>query len=332
MSQVKFIAKDPVEPWFETLEDMGEFIGIRFGRLNPDGELLEWVFRPHKVYDGIGAFAEIFRERGVMLEQLPRITHPAPVSWLPLIRATPKFVGPRTPLVWGAIEQGEPSRGPEVGPPKAVAWHLFTLEQTAAMRRACRTLGVTVNSFLMKHLDKAIRPSLSDPSEAIPWMIPVNLRGKVAQQRDTANHSSYVAIRVQPYDTPQDIHAGIHRRLRKGEHWANWKSYELTRSLPGSLKVALIERNRAMSQWNIGSFSNLGVWDSECAIQENYCTTPWVFAPPVLRCQLLGAGAVTFQNRLGLMLQAHPELSTSEDLAAFWVYRWVSEINYSLPR
>ena len=326
----KVVSQDPVKPWFETLETMGEFIGIRYGRVDPQSDEVQWVYRPHKEFDGIGGFADILRERGIDLAPLPKITHPSPPSWLPLIKSVPNYLKPRKVLTWGAIKRGEPVT--EIGPPPAVGWHVFSEEDTFKIRQASRAQGVTVNSFLMKHLDRAIRPALSDPSEAIPWMVPVNLRGKIAQARDSANHSSYVAIKINSYDSARDVHNSIHRRLRKGEHWANWKSYELTRSLPEDRKRALIDSFRAMSQWSIGSFSNLGVWDQECAVREEYCSAPWLFAPPVLRCQLLGAGCVTWQNRLSLTIQAHPDLSTSEDLAAFWIYRWFSEINFSLPK
>ena len=38
----------------------------------------------------------------------------------------------------------------------------------------------------------------------MPWMIPVNLRGKVVRDRDTANHSNYVTVRVQSYEMAHD--------------------------------------------------------------------------------------------------------------------------------
>ena len=68
----------------------------------------------------------------------------------------------------------------------------LTKTQTLQMRRVCRKAGVTVNSFLLKNLTKAIRPFLEDHSSMVPWMIPVNLRGKLVRERDTANYSSYV--------------------------------------------------------------------------------------------------------------------------------------------
>jgi hypothetical protein len=85
-----------------------------------------------------------------------------------------------------------------------------------------------------------------------------------------------------------------------------------------------------MSQWNLGSFSNLGNWDSEKEITQAGCQGKWLFCPPVLRCQLIGAGCVTFQNQLSLMIQAHSELTTDSNLCKGWMQNWVKEIELDL--
>src|SRR5260221_2907370 len=73
-----------------------------------------------------------------------------------------------------------------------------------------------------------------------------------------------------------------------------------------------------MSQWNLGSFSNLGDWDSEKTITQSDCEGAWMFAPPVLRCQMVGAGCLTFQNPFSLLIQTHPDLTTSSAGSPGW--------------
>ena len=65
-----------------------------------------------------------------------------------------------------------------------------------------------------------------------------------------------------------------------------------------AIKKYLLVTDRAMSQWFLGGFSNLGDWDSEKNITQPGCQGPWLFSPPVLRCQWVGAGCITFQNCL----------------------------------
>jgi len=272
------------------------------------------------------------REQGVQQETLPKITHSTKVSWKPLFRALPQLLKPRKVLSWNdeALKSSAPDE-PTIASPKAVAWHVFSKEETSEIKRISSDAMVTVNSLLLKHLDFSVRPSLANPTESIPWMVPVNLRGLVEQNTDTGNHSSYIAIKIGPQDRVQDVHRRIYNKIQRDEHWANWKAYEITSSLSESRKQNLIDTNRAMLQWNVGSFSNLGVWDSECEIEDEYFATAWLFAPPVLRCQMIGAGCITVQGRLGVMLHAHPALTTSQEIIDAWVQTWVKQIETGIP-
>ncbi len=86
--------RDPIKPWFEALESMGEYIGIRFGHLRPGSREVEWIYFPHSECDGIGAFAHMFREAGIPLETLRRF----PTRTLRLETLLPgpsKLLGPR---------------------------------------------------------------------------------------------------------------------------------------------------------------------------------------------------------------------------------------------
>ena len=316
---------DSIKPWFDACEQLGEYIGIRFGRLAPGKTDPEWTFLRHTDFDGIGGFAELLRRRGAHLDRLPHVKHPSPPSRLALLRMLPKLLLPKERVQWGSLPRGAM---PEhiAQPPSAVAWHAFDEQTTTQVRRVCRNMRVTVNSFLLKHLTKAIRPYLADESSMVPWMIPVNLRGKVVRDRDTANFSSYVGVKVQSYETVRDIHKKIYTALGHGEHWANWYSYESARFTTAGMRRFLIVKELAMSQWNLGSFSNMGDWDADKNITQEDCLGDWFFSPPVLRCQMVGAGCVTFQNRLTLTVQAHSYLTNDPAVPRAWVHNWVKEI------
>ena len=96
------------------------------------------------------------------------------------------------------------------------------------------------------------------------------------------------------------------------------------------MKKFMVKNDLAMSQWNLGSFSNLGDWDPGKNFTRTDCAGGWLFAPPVLRCQLVGAGCVTFQNRLSLTIQAHPDLTTCPNVAKSWLQNWIKEIDMDL--
>src|SRR6185503_6400172 len=114
---------DPITPWFIAAEELGEYIGIRFGHV-PNGETeAQWMFLRHTEYDGIGGFAELLRRRGADIPRLPQIKHPAAPSRIALIKSSLKALGPRRRLKWAPLERG-PILENTLQPPPAVAWHL----------------------------------------------------------------------------------------------------------------------------------------------------------------------------------------------------------------
>src|SRR5208282_4165550 len=196
---------DVMKLWFLALEELGDFIGMRFGRIAPGATEPEWMFPRHADYDGVGWFAENLRRNGVVLERLPTIRHPAPPAKLAVLRNLPKYLKPRHRLKWGPLERGSGTRDCSK-PPLAVAWHLFDEEATTQIRRVCRNVEVTVNSFLLKHLTKAIRPFLEDQSAAVSWMSPINVRSNVQEVRDTATYTSHLRDQAPSYETIHDAH------------------------------------------------------------------------------------------------------------------------------
>jgi hypothetical protein len=322
-------ALDPIKSWFTSVEELGEFIGIRFGRIAPGKTEPVWIYLPHKEFDGIGGFAEILRKRGAKLGRLPQIRHPASPSKLSLLKLLPKYLESRRRLKWAAFE-GQIESSANNKPPAAAAWHVFDETETLQVRRTCRKAGITVNSFLLKNLTKAVRTFLEDPSSMVPWMIPVNLRGKVFGGRDTANFSSYVSVKVQSYETVHDIHKNVYTALARKEHWANWYAYGLGKFTTNGIRKFLLQKELATSQWHIGGFSNLGDWDADKEITQSECLGSWLFAPPVLRFQKIGAGCVTFQNRLSLLIQTHPEFAANPAVPKAWMQNWVKEIEFDV--
>lgn len=299
---------------------MGDFMGIRYGRVSQGSDEVEWVFVSHCDCDGIGGLVRLLRERGAEIASLPETKH-----------SCRGVLGPLWRLWRGSGQEPECAdrrdwqlTGPSgTGVGAGVAWHLFTEEETQAIRERCQRERVTVNSLLLKHLDQAVRPEIQRPQAKIPWMIPVNLRGDIHHADATENHVSCVDVRIAADDSVEAIQQQVRHRLERGEHRANALLLELGRFLSHRTKVKLLTKDRGKPPGNIGVFSNLGVWDSEQKIDTR---DSWLFCPPVVSGQLLGAGCVTFQNRLGLTAQGHPNLSATRGLTSLWMKRWVAGV------
>lgn len=299
-------------------------MGVRYGRIANGSDTVEWHFVSHVECDGVGGFARLLRSQGAELDELPWTKSSCRDVVGPLWRLWRKRPdgnqGCANRRDWALMGTHETKR-PEDS--EAVAWRLLTEEQTREIRDRCRRDKVTVNSLLLKYLDLAVRTDIRRPQLKIPWMIPVNLRGDVRFHDDTENHVSCVDVCIGPDDSVKSVHSQVVQCLQQGEHRANFLMVQLGKFLSHSAKIKYLNRGRSKPEGNIGAFSNLGVWDPEKKIQT---TDSWLFCPPVVAGQLLGAGCVTFQNRLGMVIQGNPRLGLASEIASGWMTRWVEGI------
>jgi hypothetical protein len=324
------INSDAISKWFVTGEMLGEFIGIRFGHIRLGTDTPDWRYYSHAEFDGIGAFAEILRRSGVELRILPQIKfYPAYRAIMSALKHWPRYLAPRHPVPFSSVAQTS-ARANCSQPPLAVAWHVFDEGISYRIRQDSRKAGITVNTFLLASLTKAIRPALQDPRAAVPWMIPVNMRGAVNRARDTDNHTSYLGIRVHPDESLLALHHKILKALSQNEHWGNWYAFKLANCMTQAMRTALVAKGMCMSQWSLGAFSNLGEWDPDKTVTNPQAAGDWLFCPPALRIQKLAAGCVTFQGRLSLTMQAHADLTSDSQVVRNWMSRWVAETESSL--
>ena len=321
---------DPIRPWFVASEELDDFIGIRFGRIPPSSSEPEWIYRSHADFDGIGGFADILSGRGARLDELPTIPHPVEPSVKYLLRSIPDYFQPRERVRWKRSFPTAPSRPDR--PPAAVAWKVFDEAFSTAIRSRCHEVGITVNSFLLLHLCSAVFPSMEDDDRTIPWMIPVNLRGKVFRDRDTENHSSFVRVVVDRADGEAEVHGKVYEALAAGGHWASWLAYSYGRPLPAAARRALISAERATGKWVVGAFSNLGVWDNCGSLSGEDIDGDWLFVPPAMSFFRIGAGCITFRRRLSLCVHMHPRLCEDPEVAWEWMDGWTAGIESAMCR
>jgi hypothetical protein len=293
-------------------------MGIRYGRIPHGSTEPEWFHISHVECDGIGGFARLLRQQGAAIDQLPSNKSPCRGIFGPVWRL---WRNNRHPHTCAQRADWLRAQKPQGGPPGDLAWHVFSEHQTEHLLDSSRRQQVTINSLLLKHLDSAVRPELDLNEAPLPWMIPVNLRSDSKPSDDTANQVSCVDAIIAPDDSAHDVHLQILKRLADGEHRANFLLMQLGMFMSHKHKMRFLARNRAKPAGNIGAFSNLGSWDPHQQISPH---DSWLFCPPLATGQRLAAGCVTFQNRLGLMLQTHLPPSGSPALAPCWMQRWVA--------
>jgi len=314
--------------WFKAAEQVGETVGIRYGRFVAGTDEPEWMTLSHCDYDGIGGFAKLLRDSNVVipaLRELPKTNYPNRKLLSPLLNLRKKYAPAAQVALrdnWDLTEQGATNNSSTISE-TSMAWHVFSEKETDAIRAHCRDEKVTVNSRLLKLLDQAVRPDTKRPELAIPWLIPVNLRGDMSYRSDTENHVSCVEPSLSRDDTTHEVQQQIKHCLELGEHRRNHLTLAFTKIIPMALKRVLLQRSRNGVKGTIGVFSNLGVWDSGKNIATN---ESWLFCPPVCMGQMLAAGCVTFQGKLGIAIQAHPDIPNKWMLEQKWMESLCNEV------
>jgi hypothetical protein len=325
-------ADDPVGRCFAAHHQLGDHMGIRFGRLAPSSAEPQWLYMPHWRYDGVGGFAELLRERGAAkLERLPEMKKPdRPGLWrhlqavLRLQRRVQKLQPWHIPDAAWLAPGSEQPRGSA-----AIGYRVLSRESTAALRRRARELSISVNSLLLWGLDPLARATwllrtaaATDWSKKeTQWMVPVNLRGGISLRRDTANHLGLMDVLLAPAATPAQVHAALRSELAQGAHWAAWRVLTMTRFLSPRGLSAVVQKEAERGVVHTGLFSNLGDWDPDERSPE--AEAKWLFCPQVTRKIPVAAGAVCWAGQLALTLQIHPMFAATDELVSEWAGRWV---------
>jgi hypothetical protein len=314
--------------WYQLWEDSGEFARLRYGRLVPGALQPSWVLVPRALHDGPGGLARLLRDAGVAVRDLPRLDPQRRPDALTTLAAFERLFQRPTvvPARWLAYDVAWRPLLAQVARPRAGAWHLFSRHETAALEQRATADGAPVDSMLLAALARAVTPWLAGDGPMV-WELPVNLRGAVARSRDVADHSSAIALVVDPDSPPSAFHAAREERLRDDEHWASWHHLHLGATV-GPAGLRGLQRVWAEHGLRTGVFADLGAWPLGETIPDGAGDGDggWLHAPMVTRFCPFGAGAVTFRGRLGLTVQAHPALSTSPAEAQGWLDAWRDEL------
>ena len=301
---------------FSAMRDCGEDISIVYGQKTAPSPHAEprWFELPHDEFDGIGGLATLLRRQGYAVGALPvlwgdRFSFARALrglyATLPTLRLRRRQ--------WRRFDGARPVR--RVSVTERLAWRLFTEEETKQIASAAKAAGVTVNTYLLFHLDAAVVSALAPPTSDRRWMIPVNLRGAVIRRVEAAPHMSFLAVDLDNGSSLSALQARISRLKDRGYHWGAWLALNAGRLIGReALRRDVRNKERNNHGWT-GIFSNLGVWQVPGS-------GPWIFCPAISRVYPIGAGCITLNGRMALTIQLHEafgtDLRTSYNLLDEW--------------
>jgi len=302
--------------WFGALERMGESFLIRLGRYRRGMRQPDWFFLPHQDFDGLGGLAHLLRttERTELaIPQLALADRPSALAkWMAALRLLCRR--PVRPRSW----QPTAARSNASTEP-AFAWTLFSSTDTLALRADARSRGVSLNAWLLWALAESCLGRLAPGREGAAWIVPVNMRGAVPGERDTANLASILDVAFPLPASPSAVDAVLRKERSKLAHFGAWQLLQLLGRFPSTFRQAIVRREAKISKH--GSFSNLG---QLATLDGTGPSIPewWMVFSPVIRSRPVGMACLTWQGRMAVTLQLHPVLNCSEQETREWLATW----------
>jgi hypothetical protein len=297
---------------FDVLTEQGEDMRFRIGlaRLGED-EAYDNHHAHHKDVDGYGAVVTMFRARGVAFEAPTGRAEPPPplgrrfAAMARVMRAKP---GP-------AVEWT--TRGVSATAP-ADACRLLTEAQTNRLKEASRRQGVAMTALLLQTLNATVTPLVSRATAAATWTVPVNMRGGVRVESETANASSLVNIEVPLAASSRQVEGILRAAMQENLHWGKWDQVNLmVRFGERTLRKKVKQYYAGGRASRVGVFSNVGAWKADLPGDVGI-----VGYGPATRMDPLFVGTITVNGKLCLSMRAHALLgATSEDVKG-WLGAW----------
>lgn len=319
--------RDWAGEWFSLLEESGEHLHIVYGRVSREAPGGELFYLPHLAYDGLGGFVHLLRQRGYVIPEVPkraRLERPGPWALLRAISAYLNDAGVRH-VAW-KIRDPE-RKGRRLTP----SWQSLSREESERLARRARSKGVSLNSFLLYHLDRAVSGALLKEHAVNWWMVPTNMRGSLSRARDTAPRSSYIVAKIPAAGSLEELHGNIRTMLRSGYEWGAWWGINLGRWIGKGGMARILRRYAERRHSWIGTFSNLGEWPPSGSSTTGMADgESWFFCPPVTRAHPLGAGGLLWNGHLALALQIHPSLTEDREVSRALLLTWVRALSGGL--
>lgn len=302
----------------DVMERNREIAGMRFGRLDPGAAEPRWELLPHSRYDGLGGLATLLRRDGFVPRGhvVPLGRERRPPGALVRASAMQAYLTScsASPWIWPRLRPAPPDGRPSPN----VGWTVFEPGETAALRAAAKRHGVSMNSWLLSHLSRLVEERRRVRAPGLGWILAVNLRGAVALERPTANHAAALPLNLPRNAGARAVHAVVEDAIRRGLHWGAWDMVRACGRLLGERAIEIVYEQgwNLPGKW-VGMFSNLGKLRGG-----GPSGVSWLFAPPVCRGLPFGAGCVTWNGRLSLVVQFDFRIPAEIEPAQAWIRAW----------
>ncbi|MDF1781683.1 MAG: hypothetical protein P1U67_10335 [Alcanivoracaceae bacterium] len=314
------MARDSSGEKYLILKEMGESIDMTFGRVALDSGKVDWMYRPHNISDGVGAYTDLLNLDGNKITEQPLMKSgpiPGLLKRIGLLRQHMKNMRPTT-YAWKYHDPKKRGLG------LTLAYTLFDKDALKALLDYARAQKTSLNSVLLWTLnDVACETLLTAPPEETVWTIPLNLRGGATAGATSSNVTASICLRLPPNPSVSYIDTKIKTIYQQGVHWGAWLLSNMTRFIGKRGFKFLAERARPC--W-LGVFSNVGSWpppNHPHPVDENI---GYMGAPPATSILPITCCSMTWNNRMSLTLQLHPSISNDKADTEKMIQRWTQRL------
>lgn len=316
------MSKDKIGVWLKATEDLGEDVNIKFGHIqdSTQQEKPQWQLLSHKEFDGIGGLIYLLHQSGypekIQIPLLRQDDRPNFLKKLVALYHALRSPLPATPLI------SSNAATPVTNPNNLITWKIFSHEETLQIQQTAAAMDISLNTFLLYHLNQAVLAFFESPSNQVSWRIPVNLRGAVRPIAPTANQWGFIQVIYEKTTTPQELQHLIKDALQHHGHWGTWLLCNLLGSLSAQFLQNAIKKDIEKGFFLTGVFSNLGDWSQSNQNPHE----AWVIGVPVTKCVPVGGVALIWAEKLALTLQLHHSLCQDTQILAAMMADWINHL------
>lgn len=292
--------------WFEVAKKRGENHIVSFGRGIPDQNQNGLVHKrefhnfSHTEMDGISAMNVCLQKLGQRLRFFPEMKNKEVPSGLENFHALRKALKRQSGanVIWTL-----PNRSLRDLNETAVLG--FSVDETSRILKVLPSQKTTLDGLLLSLLDTKARELLKDPNQTAKWLFPINMRGTSMAVDSICNQVSFITLLSQPGWTSHQIQDQIKQGLKNSEHWANWNVCSMGKYL-GRLGMSYLSKRNSKRNFWMGTFSNMGSWQTDTFYKEWDPREVWFTSPPGSANYPIGFVHCVFNKKLSLSLKLHP--------------------------
>jgi hypothetical protein len=321
--QVRRVKRDIIAECYDALEEMGEYCDFYVGRYRAEMADPEWTRFRHQEYDGASAFAEVVRTKFNVDVDIETSPNP-PSAWTLIVAFLHLVIDAfrrLRPMRW---RRADPAWRPTPGtasPPVAVAWSLFTRQETEEVVRMARSHRVTLQAWLLWSLKEAVASEFVPGTGTLFWYLPVNMHGAFPSV-EGGNSNFSLEVRFPVEATPDDVQKAIRREFRLRRHWVIAKAtYSLSWMVMRWMLRPLV-RFAWRQPPSQGSFSISGSTTFEDLEHRDDGDEWFIGLKPVIKTSPFGCSCVEWRGLLSLAMQIHPSLANDPQVARDWIGAW----------